>query len=418
MEKGRTSEKRAIVRKRKGASQSSGRAWDTLRRGLREALCGLEQDEYLILASRSQNYFVQFAGHENEGMRAEAVSNAYLTGNALLSDRACQALQAMGWCSPTYVPIDGAPPPATGSPNFYVDATPPIPFARFAALAIQTLHAIYRVRHPRELAYKAGTFSGGNVSIRFPALTIPRRIEGSDGCGDDTSTRESEVPVPTTPRSAAPPFALPDGQPIASEAVEADLKARVSKCEGAFEDSLWQLARFYSAVGRQKEATECLERCLAATQDQARQAAGCLGLGQLLEQQDRYAEAEAMYARGLEIPVATAEVGYFLHNNRGYCLNLLKRHTEAEAQSRAAIDIDPARHNAHKNLGLALAGQGRLTEAVRCLLEADQRCPGDTRARGHLRALLAENPEVLAADPALAAACRERRIRPGRVASA
>ena len=213
-------------------------------------------------------------------------------------------------------------------------------------------------------------------------------------------------------------FCLPDGQPIAAELVEADLRARVAKAEETLEDALWQLARFYSMVGRYPDATTCVDRCLAGTRDPAKQAAGCLGLGQLLEQQDRYAEAEAMYARGLEIPAAPAEVAYFLHNNRGYCLNILRRHAEAETHTRAAIAIDPARHNAHKNLGLALAGQGRLGEAAHGLLEADRRCPGDVRARRHLVELLVEYPELLAADPALAAACRSQGIRPGPVGSA
>jgi Flp pilus assembly protein TadD len=99
-------------------------------------------------------------------------------------------------------------------------------------------------------------------------------------------------------------------------------------------------------------------------------------------------------------------------------LNILRRHPEAEANCRAAIAIDPSRHNAYKNLGLALAGQGRPLEAARCLLEADRRCPTDGRARRHLAELLAENPELLIADPALTAACREREIRAGPVGSA
>ena len=213
-------------------------------------------------------------------------------------------------------------------------------------------------------------------------------------------------------------FRLPDGQPIAAELVEADLRARVAKAEETLEDALWQLARFYSMVGRYPDATTCVDRCLAGTRDPAKQAAGCLGLGQLLEQQDRHAEAAAMYARGLEIPSAPAEVAYFLRNNRGYCLNLLGRHAEAEVYTRAAIAIDPKRHNAHKNLALSLAGQGRLGEAAHGLLEADRRCPRDVRARRHLAALLADTPELLDTDPALAAACRAQGIRPGPVGRA
>jgi hypothetical protein len=57
-------------------------------------------------------------------------------------------------------------------------------------------------------------------------------------------------------------------------------------------------------------------------------------------------------------------------------------------------------------------------DAAVFLLEADRRCPGDTRARGHLTALLTEDPEILDADPGLAAACRDRGIRPGPMGSA
>ena len=213
-------------------------------------------------------------------------------------------------------------------------------------------------------------------------------------------------------------FSLPNGQPIATELVEADLRARVAKAEEALEDALWQLARFYSMVGRYPDAAACVERSLAGPPEPARQATARLRLGQLLEQQDRYAEAEAMYARGLEIPSVPAKVAYFLHNNRGYCLNILGQHAEAETHTRAAIAIDPAPHNAHKNLGLALAGLGRFLEAAHCLLEADRRCPEDARARQHLVELLSENPELLVADSALVAACRERGIRPGPVGSA
>lgn len=143
-----------------------------------------------------------------------------------------------------------------------------------------------------------------------------------------------------------------------------------------------------------------------------------LAVGRLLERQEHYAEAEASYAQGLAIGPAVRETGYYLHNNRGYCLNLLGRHDEAESHCRQAIALDPARHNAHKNLGLALAGQGRLAEAAQALLEADLRCPTDPRARQHLRDLVRDYPELLEADPTLTAACRERAIVPARTGNA
>ncbi len=215
-----------------------------------------------------------------------------------------------------------------------------------------------------------------------------------------------------------PTFILPDGQPIAAELVEADLHARVTACEDALENAVWQLARFYSAAGRFDEATACVTRLLDGTTDPAKQAGGFLALGQLLEQEDRYAEAEVAYARGLAIMPATGKVGYFLHNNLGYCLNELGRHAEAEVHCRGAISLDPTRHNAHKNLGLALAGQGRLVKAARCLLEADRLYPADDRARRHLAELLAAHPELLQEDPALAAEWEKREWRLGRVGTA
>lgn len=182
---------------------------------------------------------------------------------------------------------------------------------------------------------------------------------------------------------------------------------------------MWQLTRFLSIVGRQEEATGCVTRLMEVwKEDPGKQAGGYLALGQLLEQRDSYAEAEAAYAGGVAILPAAGEVGYFLHNNRGYCLNILGRHAEAEVHCRAAIALDPARHNAHKNLGLALAGQGRFVEAAHCLLEADRRYPADPRARRHLAELLAAHPEVLVEDLDLAAECHARGMPIGRVGTA
>jgi tetratricopeptide (TPR) repeat protein len=412
----------AVEKGRGGAHQKteatppSADAWVELERNLAVALADLENDAFLIVASKAEHYFVQFAGQGQHGMRAEAVSNTFIRPEVQLSETACRDLVRLGWKAPTYVPTKGVGEPADGSPNYYLEAATPVPHARLAALAVQTLRRVYRVRHPGELTYKA--FAEDKTSIRFPLLKVQRVAATPANAGAEAPANQGWPVGAMKDPSGVPAFVLPDGRPISADEVEADLRARITTAEEALEGAVWQLARFYSAVGRHADATTCVERCLANTRDPAKHAAGCLGLGQLLEQQNRYAEAEAVYARGLEFPAASATVSYLLHNNRGYCLNLLGRHAEAEFHTRAAIAIDPTRHNAHKNLGLALAGQGRLGEAARYLLEADCRCPQDGRARQHLADLLAENPEVLDADPALAAACRERGIRPGRAGSA
>ena len=403
-------------RQRLKTAPPSREAWAALQHNLGTALEDLEEDEFLILTSKAEHYFVQFAGQGEHGMRAEAVSNTFVEPDAQLSDSARQEMVRLGWNPPTYVPAEGTAQPKEGSPNYYIDAETPVPHARLAALAVKTLRRIYRIRHPEELMYNA--FSKDKASIRFPLLKIQREATTSADCPSAAPIRSQAPLGATKDPSRVPTFVLPNGQPISAEQVEADLRGRVARCEEELDGARLQLARYYSAVGRYDEARACAERSVDGSQDPKKRAASCLRLGQLLEQQDRYAEAEAMDARGLEIPSAAAEVRYFLQKNRGYCLNQLGRHAEAEVHCRAAIAVNPPRHNAHKNLGLALAGQGRLAEAARCLLEADSRCPEDGRARRHLAQLLAENPELLETDPALATSCRGRGIPPGRVGSA
>jgi tetratricopeptide (TPR) repeat protein len=75
---------------------------------------------------------------------------------------------------------------------------------------------------------------------------------------------------------------------------------------------------------------------------------------------------------------------YFLYNNHAYCLVMLERFAEAETLARRAIQIDLRRHNAHKNLGLALMGLGRLPEAAQSFRLAQELCPGDGRAAQYL----------------------------------
>ena len=141
-------------RKRKRATAPAG-AWSKCRDTLAAAIASLQEDDYLIvIASRAANHFVQFYGHGALGLRLEAVSNTYLEEGHRLSDAACLDLLALGWNPPTYVPAEGVEEPKGGSPNFYLDMGAPVPHARVAALAVETLRTIYRVQDPRRLAYE------------------------------------------------------------------------------------------------------------------------------------------------------------------------------------------------------------------------------------------------------------------------
>jgi len=178
MKSGRRTQKPASLREQKlRRSPPSTGAWSEFRRNLGEALRALEEDEYLILLAKAEDQYVQFAGQGDHGMRAETVSNTFITQSARLSDEACEKLRNLGWSPPTYVPSEGAQEPAEGSANFYVDAGVPVPYARLAALAVRTLRAIYHIRHPKELTYNS--LSRNGVAIRFPRLKIPRHAASS-----------------------------------------------------------------------------------------------------------------------------------------------------------------------------------------------------------------------------------------------
>ena len=68
----------------------------------------------------------------------------------------------------------------------------------------------------------------------------------------------------------------------------------------------------------------------------------------------------------------------------------------------AAIEVDDARPNAFKNLGLACEALGRPAEAAFSFLNAVSRNVADKRAWMHLQHLLSKHPDLLAQSPAIA----------------
>lgn len=114
--------------------------------------------------------------------------------------------------------------------------------------------------------------------------------------------------------------------------------------------------------------------------------------------------AIASYNQALSADSVDPLIRYFANNNLGYSLLQLGRFDEAEEYCEAAIRINPERHNAHKNIGLAREGQGRWLDAALSLTEAVRLYPRDTRAWLHLQKLLTNKPGLLAQSPDLAMA--------------
>jgi tetratricopeptide (TPR) repeat protein len=125
-------------------------------------------------------------------------------------------------------------------------------------------------------------------------------------------------------------------------------------------------------------------------------------LGLEAEERQDWEDAAKNYLRIIGLAPADDMVRYFGHNNLAYTLLQLKRFEEAETHCLAAVEVDGARHNAHKNLGLALEALGRPTEAAECFLNAGCRNAADKRAWLHLQQLLSKNLDLLARSPDLA----------------
>ena len=192
-------------------------------------------------------------------------------------------------------------------------------------------------------------------------------------------------------------YSLPSplqGRPISTEEAERRLLERLARTQAEYRDALWGLAVFYSRTGRQPAALGALERLLAFTQDPEEQAGVTLALGQLMEQIGDYEAAIGFYRRGLALEPASTPTWYLINNNLGYCLNHFERFQEAEACCRSAIQIDPVRHNAYKNLGVARAGLGQYAEAAQLFIQATRAQAADGRALGLLEQLYAEQPQI------------------------
>lgn len=121
--------------------------------------------------------------------------------------------------------------------------------------------------------------------------------------------------------------------------------------------SLLHRARAALAVG---DAAEAERLCLALLRDGHAIESGAATLGESLEAQGRWADAEQVYRGAIAAESRSVESRFLLGN-------LLYRgghFAEAEAAYREALDLDPAHARAVGNLGAAVADQGRHEEAV------------------------------------------------------
>jgi hypothetical protein len=116
-------------------------AWAEFAVELSCALTDLNEDEYLIISTKRNPYFVQFAGQGSFGLRAETVSNQYLSRDKKLPNEVAAMIVELGWKTSTNLPenLDPEGHNPDGSPNYFLDIAPPVPYEALAKLGVQTL---------------------------------------------------------------------------------------------------------------------------------------------------------------------------------------------------------------------------------------------------------------------------------------
>ena len=159
-------------------------------------------------------------------------------------------------------------------------------------------------------------------------------------------------------------------------------------------EALWQLSHFYKQVKQHEKALERLRQLMHLLPDPEEKAQCVLTMGQAMEQAGDYPAAIRYYKEAMALEPADSWTWYFINNNLGFSLNTLGRFAEGEIYCRKAIGVDPSRSNAHKNLGIALVGQGVYREAAESFVKSTQANAADQRALNLLRTLLKEHPEL------------------------
>jgi tetratricopeptide (TPR) repeat protein len=120
-----------------------------------------------------------------------------------------------------------------------------------------------------------------------------------------------------------------------------------------------------------------------------------LNLGWALNEQGKFAQAEAAFRQAIALKPDSPEA----HNNLGATLNAQRRWVEAEVALRQALTLNTDYPKAHRNLGGALFELGRHNEAVAEFQTAIRLAPKDAAAHYNLGGTLlalGRNDEALA----------------------
>ena len=195
-------------------------------------------------------------------------------------------------------------------------------------------------------------------------------------------------------RFSLPPRPVGPIVELSNAEAEKMLLKRLEEAKADPNEALWNLAQFYKLSRQHEKALERLRQLMERLPNPEKKAECILTMGQAMEQVGDYPAAVRYYKEALALEPTHTFTWYFINNNLGFSLNTLGRFSEGELYCRKARELDPSRPNAHKNLGISLAGQGQYQEAARCFVAATQANAADGRAFRLLQELLKQHPEL------------------------
>jgi tetratricopeptide (TPR) repeat protein len=151
---------------------------------------------------------------------------------------------------------------------------------------------------------------------------------------------------------------------------------------------------YYRGIQKTDAAMALLRQFIETSRSEERRAHCHLTLGQIATDEQGFLAALGHFETALALNPKKRKILYVLHNNAGYCLNMLGNYTEGERHCRKAIEINWTRASGYRNLGLSLKGQGNIVAAVWALVEAAKLDISDERSRVLLQTLVAQNPDL------------------------
>jgi tetratricopeptide (TPR) repeat protein len=203
---------------------------------------------------------------------------------------------------------------------------------------------------------------------------------------------------------------LPEGEALTETEMEQRLRDALTASGGKCVNTLWSLAVLYSETGHLDEAAGCIRNVIELTDELETHGSCYLALGQLEERRGDYEAAAKHYREALALEPCSTSNWYFIHNNLGFSLNQVGEHEAAVPYLEVAVEIDPARPNAYKNLALSFQALGDVERAAELFVAATKADASDARSLAHLEALAESHPALLVDVPGLAdalKACRK-----------